>query len=206
MLMDVRNVFFTEQDRQVFIPLPSSIQLPNLFADVLEPLLAAPKKVVLLALEGSEPLSEAAIPALLGARAAGVFSLRSLVSSLLQTRRETVRSSVPEEEQVWFQGVPDTLRFSSETQQAAQSYLSITPVRLSTLLEHATEAGEPQVVLEYLSLSTLHAFEGNSTMGLRSEPVGLPFIYNGFWGDDLELHLEETAIIGNNAEDESEEG
>jgi len=204
MLMDARNVFFAEQDRQVFIPRPSA-HLPNLFADVLEPLLASPKRVALMALEDRNIPSNGAMAALLGLQNVKVFSLKVVISSLLRPRHEVVRPSVVDEEKNWFQGVPDTLYYSPEVQEVAHLYLSATPIRLSLLLERASDSGEERSVLEYLTLSTLQVFEGNLAMGLKAEPVGLQFTSGGFWGDDLELHAEEALVIANSTIEEQRE-
>jgi hypothetical protein len=202
-LMDARNVFFAEQDRQTFVS-RGATPLPNLFSDVLEPLLSAPKRVALMAIEGCDGTSEGALPVLLGVRTTEVFSLKGFVSWLLRPRREIIRTSVLDVEQIWFKEVPDTLRYPPEVQQRWQFYQQSLPIRLSTLLESATHSEETQAVLEYLSLKVLQAFEGNSITGLRADPAGLQFTHNGFWGDDLELHSEETLMPSKGIEDDFE--
>jgi hypothetical protein len=186
-LIDARDVFFTEQSRQSFVFRPTKLQLPNLFTDVLEPVLLMDKSVALEALETSNKLCESAVSSLLGARKPEVFSLKGLISWLLRPRRSDIRTSVYNEEQIWSLPTPDILRYSPDIIKTAQSYIRELPVQLSVLIENAAVAGENQAVQEYLCLSALQAFERNLANNLHAEPTGLPFAKNGFWGDDLEL-------------------
>lgn len=183
LLLRAHSVFFAEQDRQAFIPRPA-VKLPNLFADVLEPLLGAPRPQALEVLTGAE----GAMFAPFGARAPAVFSLEDFVSWCLRPRQEAPRVSVMADAQTWFESVGDALRYPSEVREAAEHYLPGAPTRLSTLLVEASHAGESRAVLEHLSLSALQAFEWEQRAGLRAERAEAPFAEAGFYGDDLELH------------------
>jgi hypothetical protein len=55
------------------------------------------------------------------------------------------------------------------------------------VLERAGNAGESIALLEYLSLSALHAFETHLSSGLRVQPANQTFQAHGFCGDDLKL-------------------
>jgi hypothetical protein len=205
-LIDARDVFFTEQSRQSFAPRRLTTHLPSLFTDVLEPLLSAHKLTALEMLENSDDSFEGGMSPLFGARKPEVFSLKGLVSWLLRPHRADVETSVYEEQEIWSPPMPDALRYPPEIEQAAQYYINHLPMRLSALLENAASAGENQAVLEHLCLNALLAFDSDSTNGLNTEPMGLPFAQNGFWGDDVELREGRQIVIGETVEDLIEEG
>ncbi|MCB0193656.1 MAG: hypothetical protein KDJ65_17035 [Anaerolineae bacterium] len=205
-LMKAPTVFFKEQDRQAFMPQPSK-HLPNLFIDVLEPLLALSVKDALKTLDGDNINYEGAATTLRGANAPKVFSLKSFISWALQPRREQVLYSVPDEEQIWTEHIPDVLRYPPEVQQKVQSYLApeTFPIQLSTVLKNAINATEPQPVAEYISLQTLQVFENSSATTLQAEPTGTTFEYAGFYGDDLKLDKKQS-VEGDNPENSDREG
>jgi Putative zinc-finger len=183
-LMSARSIFFAEQDRQAFMPHPSA-QLPNLFANVLEPLLSISRVQALEVLDDS-------LPALLGVNAPEIFSLEGLVSWLLRPRRELPKSSVQTESLVWHQTNVDLSRYTSEVQARAALYLNTIPTKLSTLLENAVRADEPISVLEYLGLSALKAFDEDQEAGLHAELTHMLLKVAGFYGDDLVLQQLEV--------------
>lgn len=183
-LMSARSVFFAEQDRQAFMPRLSA-RLPNLFANVLEPLLAISRIQALEVLDDS-------FPALLGINAPEIFSLEGLVTWLLRPRREPPKPSVQTESIVWHQANPDLPSYTPEVQAAAASYLSAVPNKLSILLENASQVGEPIAVLEYLGLSALKAFDEDLETGLHAERTNTPLEVAGFYGDDLVLQQLEV--------------
>jgi hypothetical protein len=178
-LIDVRGIFFAEQERQAFVPRPTA-QLPNLFTDILEPLLKSSKEVAGHVLTETTPL-------LLGTHALGVFSLSSLITGLLRPKRENLQLTLPTEEESWFSEQADKVHYPSEVRQAAQPYLADLPTRLSKVLEKATQTDESEQLLEYLALTALHAFEHTSEATLQAQPIGEKFEQSGFYGDDLEL-------------------
>jgi hypothetical protein len=179
-LIGARGIFFSEQERQAFVPRPTA-RLPNLFADVLEPLLASPVEITL-------PVLEKAVPALLGTHTRSVFSLSGLIIGLLRPRRETLPLTLSPEEEIWLEGQPDKIHYPPELRQAAQHYLRSLPTQLSRVLEDATNADESQEMLEYLTLTALHAFEDSSETNLQVENSRIEFEQSGFYGDDLTLH------------------
>jgi hypothetical protein len=178
-LIDARGIFFSEQERQAFVPRPT-VHLPNLFTDVLEPLLESPKEV-------ARDVLEETVSLLLGTHTPGVFSLSGLITGLLRPRRENLQLTLPSEEETWFSEQADKVHYPSELRQAAQPYLANLPTRLSKVLEKATQTDVSQELLEYLALTTLHAFEHTSEATLQAQNIGEKFEQSGFYGDDLEL-------------------
>ncbi len=185
-LMTAHSVFFREQERQAFIP-RRLMHLPDLFAGVLEPLMMATKA------DAIKALSEA-MPTLLGVNAPSMLSLADLITGLLRPRRIEFSLSVPTHKQNWQEASLDRVRFSETTQLAAQDYLQQVPALLSTLIDRAGQAGEPEAVLEYLGLRTLQAFETDQTTGLQVRRVEQSWQAWGFFGDDLELELFSDAV------------
>ncbi|HNP87525.1 MAG TPA: hypothetical protein PKK78_15365 [Kouleothrix sp.] len=199
LLLDARRVFFVEQDRQAFVPRPSR-QLPNLFADALEPILAAPRHHALEAFDGDNLGQENVMSALLGVRAPGVFSLQGFVTALLRPRRDIRQISAPDDVQVWIEGATEIQHFPAEIRTAAQSYFPIRPTVLSVILDQAVAAEESRAMLEYINLSALQAF-GDDSPALQVEAIGRPFACHGYWGDDLQLHIHQDAGVGDDIDD-----
>lgn len=190
-LIDAPETFFLEQSRQSFAFRPEALFLPNLFADVLEPLVLLDKTKALAILENSDDSFEGAVSCLFGARQPAIFSLKSFISWSLRPRRPEIQTTIDDENEDWQDPMPDVLRYPPETSQAAQSYIQNLPTRLSVMLEKATTNGENQAVLEHICLDALQAFENDPKKSLQAEPVGILFAQNGFWGDDLKLSNDE---------------
>ncbi|MBZ9752403.1 zf-HC2 domain-containing protein [Deinococcus sp. HMF7604] len=192
-LLEAREVFFAEQDRQAFVP-RARAHLPNLFSEVLEPLLAAPGTQALTALEGDaarEGLPDEALPiwsTLLPVEAPQVFSLTDLVSWLLRPKRAIPAESTEATALIWEEAVPDPQRYPPEIQAAGQAYLGRGATRLSDLLNTAAQEEQPQAVLEYLGLRALQAFEDDRPSPLKAEREGTLFETAGFYGDELTLN------------------
>jgi hypothetical protein len=189
-LLQARSVFFIEQSRQRFTPSPTEA-LPNLFAQVLEPLLSAGVPQTLEVLGWGVDRPAGAVAALLGPHAPGVFSLEHLISGLLRPRREAPVYSSVEQKLEWHLSVVEQPRFPEEIKRAAQSHLDIQSVRLSELLEVA--ANESNVLLEFLGLHGVQAFGSEPGFGWSAEKLNGPFRIAGFYGDDLLLSALESA-------------
>lgn len=186
LLINARRVFLSEQARQSFA-MRVSVSLPNLRADVLEPLLAAPQKTALAALDGVEAGYEGAMPVLLGVRVPQVFSLRQEISWLLRPARELQKTSVPGDQRIWDEEHTELPRYPFAPEQDEWLNLQPKPIRLSALLKDAAAKAENQALLEYITLATLQAFDGETAIDWQSERSSEIFEYEEFWGDDLEL-------------------
>lgn len=202
-LIDAPETFFLEQSRQSFAFHPEARFLPNLFADVLEPLFLLDKKKALAILENSDDSFEGAVSSLFGIRQPAIFSLKSFISWSLRPRRPEIKTTIDDENEDWQDPMPDILRYPPETFQAAQSYIQNLPIQLSIMLEKAATNEENQAVLEHICLDALQAFENDPKKSLRAEPIEILFSQNGFWGDDLELSSDEE-IYAEITEDEKE--
>ncbi|WP_221089706.1 zf-HC2 domain-containing protein [Deinococcus aquaedulcis] len=191
-LLGAREVFFTEQDRQAFAPRPRT-HLPDLFREVLEPLLAAPRDQALAALEGEQgrpdlpSRADAIRAALLPAQAPESLSLSDLTSWLLRPKRTLPATSSEASELVWEAALPDPLHYPPEVQASGEPYLQRGAARLSQVLCWAAQDAQPAPVLEYLGLRALQAFENDRPSLLRAEQTGTQFEAAGFYGHDLDL-------------------
>lgn len=181
-LIGARNVFLDAQARQAFAPRPSR-PLPDLPADVLEPLLRMP-------VARADRVLERGFPLFVGPRVPVVASLEGLVSWMLQPRRPRPRQEIPVEPVDAAEVDAELRHYPPEVRAAAGSLLEGLDgdTRLSDLLATARAAGAPDAVLEVLALYALQGFatEDRATARVAAEPIAGerledPLLY----GDDL---------------------
>ena len=181
-LIGARNVFLDAQARQSFAPKPSR-PLPDLAADVLEPLLRMPTTRAARVLDRGFPL-------FVGPRLPMLASLKSLVAWMLQPRRPQPRREIPIEPIDPADLEAELRHYPPEVRAAAAALLAETggEIRLSDLLSHARRTGASNEVLEVIAILALQGFstEDRITAHVAAEPIegGLledPVLY----GDDL---------------------
>lgn len=152
-LMEAPQVFLDEQERQVFA-LRRRLDLPDIRADVLSPLLGMQRVV-----------AEQAVPTIftnsLGVRAPNAFSLSQHLLRLLHPRREPRPETVPLVVRELIVTGNNQLRYSRDVYERAEKYLATLqlPVKLSYLLQQAADAGEPESTLEVILFSVLRHFD-----------------------------------------------
>lgn len=183
-LMQARGVFLEEQVRQSFAP-RLTINLPNLLADVLEPLLQA--KWV-----DAKRVLEVTFPSFFGARSPQTLSLSHLITWQLQPCRDVRPNEIPLEPRNLLIVERDQLRYSEEILQRVAFYFERIeqPTPLSELLACACEADEPEAVLEMIALTALRLFgpDNEETLKLQAEKIkGEQFAIARITGDDLLL-------------------
>ncbi|MEZ4442347.1 MAG: hypothetical protein R3B72_24855 [Polyangiaceae bacterium] len=184
-LIGARNVFLDAQARQAFAPKPSR-PLPDLAADVLEPLLRMPTT-------RADRVLDRGFPLFVGPRLPVLASLEGLVAWMLQPRRPQPRQEIPVEPIDAADLDAELRRYPPEVRAAAEALLDETggEVRLSDLLSRARTSGASNAVLEVIALLALQGFstEDRTTARVAAEPIEGgrledPLLY----GDDLLLN------------------
>ena len=191
-LIRARGVFLDEQQRQVFAP-AVVLPLPDPEGELLMPLLAADRATAM------EPLA-AFFRAAVGAEPPAVMRLTTLLSSLLQPRREHGPDGLEVYDLELEQAPVNLMRFSEEDRLTVQGLISraaSTPLRLSRLLQSAREHGPG--VPDLIALVALRQFAPEAgdkagdtpddhdlaAAGLISIDDGTPLADPGFGGADL---------------------
>jgi hypothetical protein len=166
-LIGARNVFLDAQARQAFAPKPSR-PLPDLAADVLEPLLRMPIARV-------DQLLERGFPLFVGPRLPVLASLEGLVSWMLQPRRPQPRQEIAVEPVDAADLEAELRRYPPEVRAAATELIEATDgdVRLSVLLSEARASGASNAVIEVIALLVLQGFatEDRNTAHVAAEPI-----------------------------------
>lgn len=183
-LIGARNVFLDAQARQAFAPRPSR-PLPDLAADVLEPLLRLPAT-------RADRVLDRGFPLFVGPKVPVLASLQELVAWMLQPRRPQPRREVPVEPVDAADLDAELRRYPPEVRAAAEALLAGTGggVRLSALLSRARASGAANAVLEVLALLALQGFatEDRATARVAAEPIpGERLLDPLLDGDDLLL-------------------
>jgi hypothetical protein len=183
-LIGARNVFLEAQARQAFAPKPSR-PLPDLPADVLEPLLRLPAT-------HADRLLDRGFPLLVGPSVPALPALDALVAWMLQPRRAQPRTEIPVEPIDAADLEAELRRYPLEVRAVADSMLRCLDgeVRLSTLISQARAAGASSSVLEVIALRALQGFasEDRDTAQVAAERVGSAQIDDLLlYGDDLLL-------------------
>lgn len=187
-LMRARNVFLDEQGRQAFVA-ASARALPELTADVLEPILRMGQL-------RAQETTEAAFPLFFGARPPALLSLAELVLWQLRPRRPRSSGDQPAPALDLSSVEFDIRRYSEAARAEASSFLRSVEgaERLSSLLERARDAGARQETLELLALMALERYAPEGASPLRVERcAGSVLETCGFYGDELELSAQEVA-------------
>jgi hypothetical protein len=181
-LIGARNVFLDAQARQAFSPKPSR-PLPDLAADVLEPLLRMP-------ITNIDRLLERGFPPFVGPRLPLLASLEGLVAWMLQPRRPQPRQGIPVEPVDAADLDAELRRYPPEVRAAAVNLLDAIggDVRLSDLLSSARASSASNEVLEVIALLVLQGFatEDRATVRVAAERIegerlDDPLLY----GDDI---------------------
>ncbi len=188
-LMPARIIFLDEQARQSFAP-KSALHLPELFSEVLEPILRLGRA------DASKVLSHG-FPCFFGARPVAATSLCDLVTWQLQPRKEHVQPEVAVSGQDLSDYDVDILHFPAHVRERAEEVLAGAGPRttLSDLLSVARNDRCAREVLEALILMVLHQFDPEDIENppLRVETVpGRMLETEGFAGDELEVFFAEA--------------
>jgi hypothetical protein len=183
-LIGARNVFLDAQARQAFSPKPSR-PLPDLAADVLEPLLR-------MQVAQADRLLDRGFPLFVGPRLPVLASLEGLVSWMLQPRRPQPQQEVAVEPIDATDLDAELRRYPPEVRAAAEAHLDATDgqVRLSNLLSKARASGASNAVLEVIALLALQGFptEDRDVAHVAAEPIAGERIEDPLlYGDDLLL-------------------
>jgi hypothetical protein len=181
-LIGARNVFLDAQARQVFAPRPSR-PLPDLAADVLEPLLRMP-------IVRADSFLERGFPLLVGPRLPVLASLEGLVTWMLQPRRPQPRQEIEVAPVDAADLDAELRRYPPYVRAAATELLDATngDVMLSDLLSRARASGAPNAVLEVITLLVLlgYATEDRDTARVAAERIDGARLDDAlFYGDDL---------------------
>jgi hypothetical protein len=188
-LMDARNVFLDEQERQAFQPRTSAL-LPSLTDDVLVALLK------LSHTEATKVLNDAAAP-LVGPVAPQLLSLATLLPWMLQPRRATTADEAPIETGELVPFGNELLRYPEDIRERGDAMLQDieAPTRLSTLLAAVSDWDGAPELQEYLVLSTLRYFAPEKDdFGdlVVSKKHDANLIADRFVGDELVLSKTEN--------------
>jgi hypothetical protein len=159
-LMEARQVFLAEQERQVFAP-PATVRLRDISAEMLIPALR-------LSLDDAEPLLVDFFQRVLGPHPERIGRLATLVGLLLTPPRERdeLGAEVTEpdlHELVPFEAFPEPVRDAAA---AIMDSVGSQPTRMSELLAAALE-GSPATA-HLVSLLSLHAFSPALESHLRA--------------------------------------
>lgn len=159
-LMEARQVFLAEQERQVFAP-PASVRLRDITGDLLRPTLA-------LSLTDAEPLVVGFFERVLGPRPERIGRLATLVGQLLTPPRERdelgAEVAEPElRELTPYEAFPEPVRAAAT---AVLDDVSSQPTRLSTLLAAALD--DSPAAAHLVALLALHAFSPALESHLRA--------------------------------------
>jgi hypothetical protein len=159
-LMEARQVFLAEQQRQVFAP-PASVRLRDIASELLIPVLALP-------VAGAEPRVVHFFERVLGPRTERLGRLTGMVRALLAPPRERdeLGGEVAEPE---LRDVSPAEAFPPEVRAAAASVLDAVdsePRRLSELLATALE--DSPVTAHLVALLVLHAYSPAVESHLRA--------------------------------------
>ena len=189
-LMEARQVFLDEQDRQVFAP-PASVRLRDIEEEMLLPALRA-------SIDEAEPVLVSFFERSLGPRPYRIGRLSTLLGHLLSPppQRDELGVEIIEPE---LYAVTPYEAFPDDVQQAANEVFATVgesqPVRLSALLALALE--DSQKTAHLVALLALHAFspaigshlragDGGPLLAAWSDGAQLPATLP-FYGDDLLL-------------------
>lgn len=159
-LMEARQVFLLEQERQVFAP-PASVRLRDITGELLLPMLA-------LALTDAEPLAVGFFERVLGPRPTRIGRLATMVGQLLTPPRERdelgVEVTEPDlHELTPFEAFPEPVRAAAT---AVLDDIGSQPTRLSSLL--AVALGHSPAAAHLVALLVLHAFSPALESHLRA--------------------------------------
>lgn len=159
-LMEARQVFLTEQERQLFAP-PATVRLRDISAEMLVPTLA-------LSLTDAEPILVDFFQRVLGPHPQRIGRLATLVGLLLTPPRERdeLGAEVAEpdlHEMVPFEAFPESVRHAA---MAILDGVGSQPTRMSELLATAVE--DSPATAHLVTLLTLHAFSPAFESHLRA--------------------------------------
>jgi len=181
-LIGARNVFLDAQARQAFAPRPSR-PLPDLAADVLEPILRMP-------IVCAGQILERGFTLFVGPRLPVLASLEGLVTWMLQPRRPQPRQEIEVAPVDATDLDAELRRYPPEVRAAATELLDTAKAdaKLSGLLAMARASGASNAVLEVITLLVLMGFatEDRETARVAAESIdGVPLEDPLFYGDDL---------------------
>ncbi len=185
-LIGARNVFLDAQARQSFVPKPSR-PLPDLWEDVVEPVLRLP-----VAQAGR--LLEDAFPLLVGPKLPALPCLTEIVSWMLQPRRPQPQREIPIDPIDAAHLEMELRRYPPEVRARAESVLQAAQgeVPLSQLLSAARTLDVSDAVLEVIALLALQGFaaedRGTARVAAESIPdarLDDPLLY----GDDIMVRV-----------------
>jgi hypothetical protein len=175
-LMEARQVFLTEQERQLFAP-PASVRLRDITGELLLPTLA-------LSVTDAQPLVVGFFERVLGARPERIGRLASMVAQLLTPPRERdqLGAEVAEPELLEltpFEAFPEPVRAAATS---VLDGVGSQPARLSTLLTAALE--DSPATAHLVALLALHAFSPALESHLRAGDQGTILLA---WSDGTPL-------------------
>lgn len=181
-LIGARNVFLDTQARQAFAPRPSR-PLPDLAADVLEPLLRMPVAL-------ADQLLDRGFPLFVCPRVPVLASLDGLVTWMLQPRRPQPRQEIEVEPVDAADLDAELRRYAPEVHAAATELLDTANghLKLSDLLSEARASGASNAVLEVIAFLVLQGFatEDRDTACVAAEPIDGARLQDPLlYGDDL---------------------
>jgi hypothetical protein len=159
-LMEARQVFLTEQERQVFAP-PATVRLRDISAELLVPALA-------LSLDDAEPILVGFFERVLGPHPERIGRLATLVGQLLTPPRERdeLGAEVTEpdlHELTTYEAFPEPVRVAAS---GILDTVGSTPTRLSALLAAALD--DSPATAHLTALLALHAFSPALESHLRA--------------------------------------
>jgi hypothetical protein len=189
-LMGARDVFLVEQARQRFVPAPARF-VPELPADVLEPILRLAVRPAVAVLDGG-------VPALLGARAPGLVSLADLVCWQLRPRRAAGTGDVVEQEVDPAEPESELARFPAAVRAAARRRVEGVEgsAMLSRLLEEALASTFGEELAEAVALVVLEEFAPEDVAKVDVRRAGTTLAVAGFYGDELEVRGRDAGRVG----------
>ena len=180
-VMQARNVFLDEQERQSFRPTPPDCW-PSLTTEVLHPLLSAPVSHV-------APILDSCLPALQGPQTPKLVSLTDLIDWQLRPRRLLAGDEVDFKELDLTTGEGERPRYEKEVRERVERMLEAVdkPTKLSELLRRCED---DRLTQECLVLMVLQHFapedEENNHLQIKVRP-GEKLNDSDFYGDELEV-------------------
>ncbi len=184
-LIEAPDIFFKEQERQVFAFRPL-ITFPHPQNNILSPLLCLPRVEVIRTLD-------CIVRACLPAHPPPIFSLARYLDHLLKSRREVHTETVPIAQRDLVNEDYDLAYFTPDIRQRAAKYLDTLekPTRLSVIIQSAQAAGESLSMLEILVFLVMQYFDSRDVQTPEDFPVYVhkagkqQFLLNNIAGDDV---------------------
>lgn len=182
-LMQAAPVFLDAHARQAFLQ-DSAVKAPDLFSQILTPLMQAHRN-------DASRILEATIPALCGAHPRPAGSVKALVLWALRPKRTSSSEDILVEDQELCEGSLEQRRYPPELiveiRRALQSLGG--RVKLSSLLDQMRERGDSIESRELTAMLVLEQFAPDNTADrmLKVSKTAARFDSQEFAGDELEL-------------------